>query len=233
MENKVYIAIDSDILRTLTYLDLLKKENGHIDIESIKDHSLKKDFNYFNKLLNAIKNDELRPLIVDAVFHESKHSESLCSFMKEYCYFPNINLVNYQDKNQKARDLANLYCHEYTYKGQSFSAPMKSVFVADINKYVPTNDCFIMAQATILNCCLVTSNRQDFIYNKRSEDRFENERAKGIARINILNGYCQEDANGYYSTPRPISLNSLMGMIKYDTEFLSPAEDLVKGDQIL
>ena len=40
MANKkaVYLAIDSDILRTLTLLDILKNEYGYVDIEkTVKD----------------------------------------------------------------------------------------------------------------------------------------------------------------------------------------------------
>ena len=233
MANKLYIAIDSDILRTLAYLNLLKKEHGFVDREKVKDHSLKKDLNYFLRLFKAIQNDEIRPLIVDAVFQESKHSETLVDFMREYCYFPNVNAVNYQEKAQKARELANLYCHEYTYREQVYKAPMKSVFVADINKYVPTNDCYIMAQATIENCFLLTSNGQDFIFDKRNEDKSENDRVKGIARINILNGYCEETAEGSYSAPRPLTISNVLGMLKYDEEFTEQVDDKVKADTIL
>ena len=65
-KNPIYLAIDSDVLRTLTLLDILKKEHGYVDIDKIKDSSLKKDFNYFNRLYNALNHDEIRPLIVDA-----------------------------------------------------------------------------------------------------------------------------------------------------------------------
>ena len=63
-----YIAIDSDILRTITFLDVLKTEHGFIDVTKIHNKALKDDFNYFTKLLNAIAHDEIRPLIVDAVY---------------------------------------------------------------------------------------------------------------------------------------------------------------------
>lgn len=237
MTNKktIYLAIDSDILRTLTLLDILKTEHGYVDIEKVKDVSLKKDFNYFNRLYNAILYDEIRPLVVDAVYQESKHSNSLIEFMKKYCYFPNVNAVNYQDKAEKARNLANAYTKPFIYNGEHCDPPMKAVFVADINKYVPTNDCYIMAQATIEHCSLLTGNGKDFIFNQRHEDRYAHERVKGIAQVNILNGYFDEDSPGHYITPKPVMINTLAGILKYDDEFLSieQNEDKVKADLIL
>ena len=106
MENNkhFYLAIDSDILRTLAYLDMLKKEYGVVDRSKIRDYGLRENLNYYIRLYNCVKYDEIRLLIVDAVYQESKHSEHLINFIKEYCYFPNINAVNYQEKAEKALD---------------------------------------------------------------------------------------------------------------------------------
>ena len=114
----IYIAIDSDILRSLTLLDILKKKYGKIEVEKIKDANLKRDFNYFIRLYNCVVHDEIRLLIVDAVYQESKHSPSLVEFMKEYCYFPNVNAANYQEKAEEARKLAYSYTEPYEYNGE-------------------------------------------------------------------------------------------------------------------
>ena len=238
MVNKksIYIAFDSDILRTLTLLDILKKEHGFIDINRINDKILKKDFNYFVKLYNSILNNEIRPLIVDAVYQESKHSTSLVSFMKSYCYFPNVNAANYQEKTEKARQLADAYTKDYANsKYEIQKAPMKKVFVADIKKYVPTNDCYIMAEATIENCPLLTSNGQDFIFNKRNSDKFNHERVKGIVEININNGYYKYDENGNKTTPKPVLIHTLTGILKYEDYFekIQQSDNFVKADAIL
>ena len=96
-----YLAIDSDILRTLTLLDILHKQHGFVKIELIEDHLLAKDFNFFQRLYSCAENDSIRLVIVDAVYQESKHSDSLKNFIKEYCYFPNVNAANYQEKAEK------------------------------------------------------------------------------------------------------------------------------------
>lgn len=181
-----YIAIDSDILRELSFLSILRKEYGHsINPEKLPLNSaLKKDFNYFINLLNCIEYDDIRIVIVDAVYQESKHSESLIDFIKQYCYFPNITAVNYQEKAEKARKLAKAYCSEYIYEDEEKPAPMKSVFIADINKYAPSNDCYIMAQATIEGLPLLTGNGKDFVFNNRnpnnSQRKNNHDRFKGI-----------------------------------------------------
>ena len=231
-----YLAIDSDVLRTLTHLDVLKMEHGHIDVSKIRNKVLKDDFNYFIKLYNAIVFDEVRPLIVDAVYQESKHSPSLISFMKNYCYFPNVNAANYQEKAEKARKLAIAYTNQYKdSKGQICDAPMKKEFVADINKYVPSNDCFIMAQATIENCPLLTGNGKDFIFNEKSADKYNHERVKGIVEINIANGYNYQDEKGHNTTPKPIKINTLAGLLKYEDYFmdLNQKDDYEKASTIL
>lgn len=231
----IYLAIDSDILRTLTLLDILKKEHGHIDVEKIKGSNLKKDFNYFNRLYQSMLHDEIRLLIVDAVYQESKHSQSLLNFIKEYCYFPNVNATNYQEKAEKARQLANAYTEPYLYKEDQQEAPMKAVFVADISKYVPTNDCYIMAQATIEGCSLLTGNGKDFIFNQRNEDRYAHDRVRGITQINIINGYYEEDKPGHYITPKPIMINTLAAILKYEDNFetVEQNDNKVKADLIL
>ena len=218
-----YIAIDSDILRELAFFDILKKEYEHVDIEQIPpNRSLKRDFNYFIRLYNCILYEDIKIVIVDAVYQESKHSPHLVNFIKEHCYFPNINTANYQEKAEKARQLANAYCSEYTYKGATKPAPMKSVFVAAINQYVPTNDCFIMAQATIEGLPLLTGNGQDFIFNVKNENRNEHDRVKGITRINIINGYSKTNSKGFEVTSAPILIFDLVPILKNARNFQTP-----------
>ena len=230
----IYIAIDSDILRTLRLLDILKKEHGFIETDKIKDFVLKRDFNYFNRLFTAIENGEIKPLIVDAVYQESKHSPSLISFIKEYCYLPNVNAVNYQEKAEEARNLAYAYTKPYEFKGFENPAPMKAVFIADINKYVPTNDCYIMAQATIENCSLLTGNGKDFIFNQRNDDKFAHERVRGIAQININHGYYHEDIPGHYITSKPIMIDTLAKIIKNENFNTTEQKDeKIKANLIL
>lgn len=232
-----YIAVDSDVLREISFLYLLRKEYGYsIDPEKLPlNSSLKKDFNYYTRFLNCIEHDELRIVILDAVYQESKHSESLVNFIKEVCYFPNINAANYQEKAEKARKLARAYCSEYVLDGKTMPAPMKSLFIADINKYVPSNDCYIMAQATIEGLPLLTGNGKDFIFNKRNSNRENHDRVKGIAQINISNGYYSINAKGNKSTSAPILMYELGPMLKKINAFNVPeqADDFIEANNLL
>ncbi len=235
MENnkKLYVAIDSDILRNLAYLDRLKERYGVVSKSRVNDPQVLYDLNYYARILQSVQNDEVRLLIVDAVFQESKHSDCLVKFMKKYCYFPNVNAVDYQEKAQQARALAHAYCSEYEFEGKKRRAPMKSVFIADINRQVPTNDAYIMAQATVENCSLVTGNKKDFIFNNR-QNQENNERQLGICTINVAMGY-YEKKDDKFVTPRPITLGCLAGGLKRDQRFgdLEQADDKIEGRTLL
>ena len=240
-ETPKYIAIDSDILRELSFLRMLRKEYGHnINPEKLPLNSaLKKDFNYFILLLNCIEHDEIRIVIVDAVYQESKHSPSLIDFIKKYCYFPNITAVNYQEKAEKARALASAYCSEYVYKGEKKPAPMKSVFIADINKYAPSNDCYIMAQATVEGLPLLTGNGKDFVFNNRnpnnSQRKNNHDRVKGIVQVNILNKYFTMQENDKKIASAPMLLYELAPILRQVNEFRTPEQsnDFIEAMDIL
>jgi len=229
----IYVAVDSDILRNLTYLDLLKKKYGMVEIKDVKEPQLVKDFNYYARILNHVKNDDLRLLIVDAVYQESKHSEHLLNFMKEYCYFPNVSATNYQEKAKKARELAHAYCSPYEFKGQKYGAPMKCVYIADVNKYVPTNDAYIMAQATVEGCCVLTGNKKDFIFDKK-QNAGNKDRLIGIYRINKLSGYYIKSKDKII-TSKPVTIPFVVGSLKRDNMFdnLEQEDDKIQGRTIL
>lgn len=217
MENKdkLYFAIDSDVLRVLTFIDLTLKNNPDFDLRSSQDPLLKKWSGYFYRLLTKAKNDELRFVIVDAVYQESQHSSCLLNFMREYCYFPKINAVNYQKKAHEARKLANAYCSPYELGDKSYPAPMKTVFNAESTTFSPTNDCYIMAQATIEGLCLITANGKDFIFDEKSKSE-NHHRAKGIINVNISKGY-YASSQGKFHTPRPFHINTIGPMLKDET----------------
>ncbi len=232
-----YIAVDSDVLRELSFLYILRKEFGHnIDPDKLPlNSSLKKDFNYYNRFFNCVEHNEIRIVILDAVYQESKHSSSLINFIKELCYFPNINAANYQEKAEKARHLARAYCSEYTYEDEVKPAPMKSVFIADINKYVPSNDCYIMAQATIEGLPLLTGNGKDFIFNKRNSNKEDHDRIRGITQINVLNGYYSINSKGFKVTSAPILMYDLGPILKNARRLNTPeqTDDFVEASTIL
>ena len=236
MENKdpLYFAIDSDILRTLTYIDITLQNNPDYELRNSPDPLLKKWSGYFLRLYKKMLNDELKLVIVDAVFQESQHSTSLLTFMKKYCYFPKINAVNYQRKSDEARRLANAYCEPYEVGDREYSAPMKKVFNAESGTFSPTNDCYIMAQATIEGISLITANGKDFIFDERI-GKENHDRAKGIMNINIAKGYYAPKQGGF-STSRPFHIQTIGPMLKDEVlniELISPLHGFDIGDDLI
>ena len=236
MENKdpLYFAIDSDILRTLTYIDITLQNNPDYELRNSPDPLLKKWSGYFFRLYSKMKNDEIRLVIVDAVFQESQHSKTLLGFMKNYCYFPKINAVNYQRKAEESRKLANAYCEPFEVGDRTFSAPMKKVFNAAYNQSSPTNDCFIMAQATIEGIPLITANGKDFIFDDKIGTE-NHDRAKGITSINISKGYYSSKGGKFY-TARPFHINTIGPMLKdnvLNIDLMQPLNGFDIGNEII
>ena len=91
---------------------------------------------------------------------------------------------------------------------------MHLTFIADMNKSVPTNDCYIMAQATIEQCCLLTANGKHFVFNEKNSNKNIHDRSLGIVQINILQGYCEpHDKTGSLVAPKPILIQDLMTIL--------------------
>ena len=114
---------------------------------------------------------------------------------------------------------------------------MKEVFVAEIKKHVPSNDCYIMAQATIENCDLLTANGKDFIFNERTTGGVDHDRVLGIVQVNIANGYfTMNDASPYPIAPKPFLIDTLSRILKNGTSALAhhnQDDNKVKADTIL
>lgn len=236
MENKypLYFAIDSDILRSLRFIDLIMESGQRYDFANSPDPLLKKWGGYLRKLYAKMKNDELRLVIVDAVYQESQHSVSLLTFMKNYCYFPKVNLVNYQRKSAEARRLANSYCEPYEVGDREYAAPMKKVFNATSGAFAPTNDCYIMAQATIEGISLITANGRDFIFDDKL-GKENHDRAKGIMNVNISKGYYTSKQDGF-TTSRPFHIQTIGPMLKDEVlniELTTPINSFDLGDDLI
>ena len=227
MDNKepLYFAIDSDILRALTSIDLIGYDPTSL---------MKKWGGYFKNLYQKMKNDEIRLVIVDGVYQESQHSSHLLSFMKKYCYFPKINAVNYQRKANEAESLAEAYCSPFSIGNKQYTAPMKKVFNAGNRKFSPTNDCFIMAQATIEGICLITANGKDFIFDEKI-GKENHDRAKGIMNINIAKGYYKQ-GQGNFNTTRPFHIQTIGPMLKDEElkiDLINPFNDFDLGNELI
>lgn len=238
MSNKfIEIDIDSDILRCLTFLDILQDEHGFVEREKVKnkDHLLYNNFGYFCNTLKLIKLDQLHIGINDTVFQESKHSKSLVNFMKKYAYFPNINAINHQQYSDEAERLAYAYCSPYKIESKKYKAPMKSKYSSSAKKYTPVNDAFGMAYATIEGRCFLTANGKDLIFDEKNINP-NHDRSRGVVAINILNGYYKTQPDGSFIVPKPIHLHDFGAIIKNDINNLvvsSSFRKMIRADQIL
>lgn len=233
-DKHIYFAIDSDVLRCLAYTDIILKANPNDDFSKCKDPVVKSNKNYLSKLLDLAKKDKARLLIVNTVYQESKHSEKLIDFMKEYCYFPDINFANYDEKCEKIEKLVDKYCSPYTVSGTTYDAPFMKTYNAALKRKVAPNDAYIVAEASVEMACLITNNSRHIIYNERNNGD-TNSRVRGIANINIAEGYYQcNEKDLSVVTPRPFALNVIGPILKKIENFHGvKTEGKVKGSTIL
>lgn len=237
-KNKIFeLDVDSDVLRSITFLDILANTHGidNIDVTRVKDVLLKKYFDSFVSLYKATKADKIRIVIEEAIYLENLHSPSVISFIKENAYFPDVNIVNYQERKLQSSKLAHAYCSEYTYQGETFPAPMQKTYSAEMNAFLPPTDAHIMGQATVGGRCFITANSQHFIYNKKSSNT-SNDRSRGIVQININNGYYSTDDRGNMLVPKPISISNFGYIIKngVDNLFVTESDEkIIKADVLL
>ncbi len=233
--NHLFFAVDSDILRALTLYAGLIEKGISFDPECCKDAVLKKHHDYIGCIFNSMLNDKIRLVVTDTIYQENKHSPRICNFIKDYLYVPDYNLFNYTDKSLRAQALAEAYCSDYEFNGEIIPAPMKIQYSAATKKYAPANDCYAMAEAAVEHCSFITNNGKDFVFVKNDE---ENKiRMKGIVRINIQFGYCEENPDGTgIAAPRPIPLTLFGALVKKNLpiQTIVPDEvDFIRANELL
>lgn len=226
----LYVALDADVLRALATVAPYYMRGIHYDYERSNDPIVRNCAGYLFKLLerSVATTDELRLLVTTSVFYEVRHKREVVNFINDYCYIPKQNNLldqEYMVKKQKIKDLAYAYCGAGKPYDPYNPPPMDMKYMAEIGSYCPTNDCYIMAEATVENAILVTNNRKDFIYNKNIPDD-ESSRLMGIISTNAQFGYVDE--SGY--SPRPIALHSFGPLLRASTDELRfiLAEDSTK-----
>lgn len=231
-----YIAIDSNILRSLTFLNILKQTYGYVDFAKCNDPLLQKNGNYLLNLYKLILQDKLRIVIVNSVYQENRHIDSVINFVKKYCYFIKDYGQLKEKKLKEIDSLAKAYCSSYTKKGVKMPAPMQKTYNSYVNDVIPINDCYIMAEATIENCCLLTANGKDFIFNPKNQDKSSkfNDRTKGIVDINILHGYYEEEKDSSLClVPHAFHISLFGALIKNgidDLQITQPNEDNIENE---
>ena len=211
-ENKIYIALDSDVLRALVDLHLALSNDPKFKTEDSRDYMISKNGDFLKDLLRKIEKDKIRIFVPNTVFHEVKHKKAVCSFIMDFCYLTNLNILNFDEIISKTDELALKYCTmSYEYKGERFFSPLNIHYDPAQRKNVPSNDAYAMAESTLANCILITGNGKDLVYDRfRPDDK--NSRSNGIRIINDICGYntLEEDRT---ITPRSFELDQFVKMI--------------------
>lgn len=220
-ERHIYIALDSDVLRSLTWASNMIYKGVDIctNEQAQKDPFISKNAEQIKELLEMANKDEVRFFISRTVFNENRHIDSVKAFMKYNCHFPDPKSKEYQSSRARSKTLAEAYCDPYYSKidGESRPAPMTKAYSEYNGCCTPENDAYVMAQATVAGCyCVLTNNVQHFIINKRCDSEYyEKTRLKGIIEINKLMGYSYKlSGSNFELTTKPVSLKSLMNTIK-------------------
>jgi len=202
----IYLAIDSDILRGLAFV-ARGKNIGQVD----KNCNLIK---YFQNDLKMIKKfaaeSKIKLVITETVYGECKENPAIKNFMEsDYFIIAKID-----------RDIVHEIATAYTLPvvlddGMEIKKPMESHYDAALGRTAPTNDCYIMAEASVLGIDLLTFNYRDFMmYNDKPSLR-----VAAITKINSEFGLVFNNVNGEKSIPRPLKIDQCVDNIRH-TKFL-------------
>ena len=234
-KKSLYVALDSDILRSLTIIEPFIINDAYYDFKNSNDPILSKYSGYLSKLFIKSINDELRLLVTPTTFYENKYKPKVLNFIKSYCYIPAQHSVldpTYSIKKQAIKDLAYAYCGAGKPFDPTNPPPMTMKYLAEVGSCCPTNDCYIMAEATVENAILLTNNSKDFVFNKKNNED-DNSRRLGIININKSFGYVDDEG----LTPCPFSIFTFGPMLKMPTENLRFAlaenSSKIKADEVI
>ena len=232
-EKHVYFALDSDVLSNMAELYSLKEQNPdkHFSeirsmIHSSKQFKLNENLNFYNELLELAKSDKIRFLVTCTPFYESRHIESVIKFIKDVCYLPKVHMTNFKQEANEVRRLAHAYCTAYTNKeGVKRNAPLSPRYNAHYGDLAPSNDAYVMAEATVCHACLITENGKDLLFNSFKQEnskgaKKDNDRVRGIVEINLAKGYFEPNTSEAfgskgYVVPRPYSIEGVGQILKY------------------
>ena len=202
MTKHMYFSLDSDVLSNLAELDEFLEHHPNATNKDIidkfknrKQDSVIKHLDMYTKYLNIAKdkNSPIRFLVTQTPWKESCHIEAVNDFIRKYCYVPRVNYLQQNNIKREIIKLARSYCKSYTnHKGEKKEAPMSIKYNADKGELAPSNDAYVMAEATVFGACVLTENKKDFINMEQEESTSaygNNKRALGIIELNKIFGY--------------------------------------------
>lgn len=218
----VKIALDSDILRNLAYFCNASNRTHRLMNNQHVYHNLD-DYYY---LLNCYNNGLIEFRIGKVVYKEIKHLQDILDFIHQF------KIKNIDAPEEQVKVMAEAYCNSYYDANRvKHNAPMHKKYVAADNEYKPSNDAYIMAEATIGSCYLLTNNSRDFI--RYSDNPEEHLRVDGIKIINKQFKFCRLRGNKVF-IPQPTTLSHLVKFLKNYTEVkFSNKQITTEEDEIL
>lgn len=176
-------------------------------IEIINGKKYYKNLLDVHNLLQSVKSGDVQLCITKTVFNELNLERHLTtkSFVEKY-----IHIVTIPD--ELARTFAirrTKLAREYVEKNA-----MDDEYSAKEEERVPSNDAYIMAEATIVGLTLITHNEKDFLFRNISTKDWD--RVKLIAKINAERNYLfPSNMSGTALAPQPINLSSFGANYKH------------------
>ena len=213
----IYVAFDSNIISYLSTIHKLKSRGVEIERGKMQNEWIKKNLSYLLRLYDKIVAGEVKPVVLDTVYQETKMIPMCKKFISNFAYFPNYNQANKQEKREEILQLVNKYCSPYVnpINGKEFPPAMDKRYCAATMKDEPENDAFLIAEATVENLVFVTANESDFIMshsdkwhnkNLKEGENIRANRRQTIINVNKDNGYMSDDGN----VPRPEAFGAFM-----------------------
>jgi len=221
----IYIALDSDVLRNLSVMDVLVKNNGGVidqvafynQLLKAGDKVLAQNVNFISEVYNLVCQSvsEEYPLfkflVTETVWQETRHLPNVVDFIKNYCYVPNINTLNMDKKLEEKHRLAQAYCFGlYDLDGREVCPPPMQKYKKGL-QLIPSNDAYIMAEATREGAAVLTMNGQDYVFDKNGAIGNKNRKC-GIMAINEKLGY-GKIVGGKMLLPEPFTLDKFCPLV--------------------
>lgn len=154
---------------------------------------------YINKL---VKKSILKLYITPKTRYEVEHLLDT-EYCKNYVNVIKIKDEDYPDFYDKRNHLARTYVK---------LGAMEQTFNTTSKKFQPSNDAYIVAEATVVGLDLITENQIHFIH--AYDDKNDFERQTKIRRINYFSGYVYQSRNGKTFAPSPMSMAAAAKQIK-------------------
>lgn len=198
----IKVALDSDMLRNLINFTEMTKRSYNL----ANNQHVASNIDEYIYLMGCYYEGLIEFRIGKTVYKENKHVQEILDFISKF----NVESINVPEEQVKV--MADAYCCSYfDVNKEKRAAPMMKKYVACLNQYLPSNDAYIMAEATIGNCYLLTNNSKDFISvgtNVKDHTRLD-----GIKCINKQFKF-HKIRDGKIFIPQPINLTALVKYLK-------------------